>query len=154
MRLGVGLDLRPRDDVVLLGRGEGLPDLFTIEHANLLLDVDLGQGLLRRAHGGAHGPAGAVSSIDLGVDHRAAGMLKPTAHKRLMHERQPNTCSRRLQPHRSSADPEKFLKQQVPFLKFNMKSTLTIIFGIFLGHACSNFERVSKGPDSSSRSKS
>ena len=54
VRLGVGLDLWPRDDVVLLGRGEGLLRLFAVEHADLVLDVDLRQGLLRRRGGGAH----------------------------------------------------------------------------------------------------
>ena len=53
-RTYVGLDLWPRDDVVLLGRGEGLLGLFAVEHADLALDVDLRQGLPRRAHGGAH----------------------------------------------------------------------------------------------------
>ena len=62
MRLGVGLDLWPRDDgVVLRGRGEGLLGLFVVEHADLVLNVDLRQGLLRRRGGGAHGLAGCLS---------------------------------------------------------------------------------------------
>ena len=67
VRLGVGLDLRPRDDVVLLGRGEGLLGLFAVEHADLVLDGDLGQGLLRRRGGGAHGHAGAQTTQELTI---------------------------------------------------------------------------------------